>query len=249
MPFGSINSGSTYQRLMGETLRSIDRADPYVDDVCVHSSGFGEHLIDLKAILRALREANIQLRRDKCRFGYSKGEFVGHKVSKDGHHAVPRLVEKIKNAKIPNTKRELLRFLRLVNFYREHAPGFAEVVEPLYHLTRESVELALNEAAGNAFETLKAKLVDSPIVLAFPDWSSEFILQVDASSVAVGGVLAQEDRETTGKIRPIAFFSSGLTAAQRNYSAGELECWALIATSRKFRKYLQAAQHSLSVRS
>ena len=184
---------------MDETLRSIDRADPYVDDVCVHSSGFGEHLIDLKATLRALREANIQLRRDKCQFGYSKGEFVGHIVSKDGHHAVPRLVEMIKNAKIPNTKRELLRFLGLVNFYREHAPGFAEVAGPLYHLTRESVEWAWNEAAGNAFETLKAKLVDSPIVLAFPDWSSEFILQVDASSVAVGGVLPKKTEKLQGK--------------------------------------------------
>ena len=40
---------------------------------------------------------------------------------------------------------------------------------------------------------------------------------------------------------PIAFFSSGLTESQKNYSAGELECWALIAASRKFLKYLQAA--------
>ena len=58
-------------------------------------------------------------------FGYFKGEFVGHMVSKEGHHAVPRLVEKIRNAKIPNTKKELLRFLGLANFYREHVPRFA----------------------------------------------------------------------------------------------------------------------------
>ena len=71
------------------------------------------------------------------------------------------------------------------------------------------------------------------------DWTSEFVLQVDASSVAVDAVLSQRDDK--GGLRPIAFFSSGLTAAQKNYSAGELECWALIAASRKFRKYLQAA--------
>ena len=67
------------------------------------------------------------------------------------------------------------------------------------------------------------------------------MLQVDASLVAVGGVLSQEGGGASRRLRPIAFFSSGLTPAQKNYSAGELECWALIAASRKFRKYLQAA--------
>ena len=38
MSFGLINSGSTYQRLMDETLRDVNRADPYVDDICVHSN-------------------------------------------------------------------------------------------------------------------------------------------------------------------------------------------------------------------
>ena len=93
MPFGLINSGSTYQRLMDETLKLVDRADPYVDDICVHSMDFEGHLSDLKATLEALRKANVQLRRDKCTFGYSEGEFVGHIISKEGHRPIPRLVE------------------------------------------------------------------------------------------------------------------------------------------------------------
>ena len=39
---------------------------------------------------------------------------------------------------------------------------------------------------------------------------------------------------------PIAYFSSGLTDAQTKYAAGELECWAVIAATRKFSKYLRA---------
>ena len=75
--------------------------------------------------------------------------------------------------------------------------------------------------------------------IVFPDWNKEFYLQTDGSTVAVGVVLMQENKES--KRMPIAFFSSGLTESQKNYSADELECWALIAASRKFRKYLQAA--------
>ena len=46
-----------------------------------------------------------------------------------------------------------------------------------------------------------------------------------------------------GKIHPIAYFSSGLTYEQKKYAAGELECWAVIAATRKFSKYLPAAPH------
>ena len=41
--------------------------------------------------------------------------------------------------------------------------------------------------------------------------------------------------------RPISFFSSRLNKSQRNYSTSELETWAIVAATRKWRKYLQAA--------
>ena len=57
--------------------------------------------------------------------------------------------------------------------------------------------------------------------------------------MAVGGVLSQLDNDN--RLRPLAYFSTGLNQSQRKYSAGEVECWALIAVSRKFRDYLKAA--------
>ena len=78
-------------------------------------------------------------------------------------------------------------------------------------------------------------------MLAFPDWQREFVLQTEASTTAVGGILSQRNDE--GEEHPIAYFSSGLTEAQKKYSSGELECWAVIATTRKFSKYLRAATH------
>ena len=84
-----------------------------------------------------------------------------------------------------------------------------------------------SEGAENAFTILKDRLTTTPLILTFPDWTSEFVLQVDTSLVAVGGVLIQQDDK--GGLKPIEFFSLGLTASQNNYSAGELECWALIA--------------------
>ena len=70
-----------------------------------------------------------------------------------------------------------------------------------------------DEASEIAFTTLKAKLINSPIVLAFPKWNSEFVLQVDASSIAVGAVLSQKNEN--GELQQIALFSSGLTSVQK----------------------------------
>ena len=75
MPFGLVNSGSTYQRLMDESLRPVIHAHPYIDDICVHSAEFNIHIADLKSALEALSKANVQIRRDKCSFGYS---FLNH---------------------------------------------------------------------------------------------------------------------------------------------------------------------------
>ena len=52
-------------------------------------------------------------------------------------------------------------------------------------------------------------------------------------------VLSQLD-ESTGKLRPIQFFSSSLSSTQKNYSAGQLEAWALVAATRKWSVYLKA---------
>ena len=86
----------------------------------------------------------------------------------------------------------------------------------LYTLTHDSIEWLWDETTEGTFRTLITKLNDSRVILAFPNWGNGFVLQVD------GGILSQRDDEQ--RLRPIAFFSSDLTSAQKNYSAGELEC-------------------------
>ena len=225
--------------LMDNTLKNVDRAEPYIDDICVHSPTFDQHLVDLESTFQALEKSSVQLRREKCFFGSHSIEFIGHIVSEGGHSPTPRLVEKIQSAPIPKGKKELQRFLGMANFYRDHVPGYARIAEPLYELTQKTKLWEWNDDARRAYNTLKSCLSETPLILAYPNWRREFILQTDASYTAIGAVLSQYDGE--GTLRPISYFSSALTSAQRNYSAGELECWALVAASRKFQKYLQAA--------
>ena len=116
--------------------------------------------------------------------------------------------------------------------------------QPLYSLLRKGKVWNWDAACQKAFEELRTRLVREPVYLAHPKWNKEFYVEADSSSTGVAAILSQLD-EDTRKLRPIQFFSSALSSSQKNYSAGQLEAWALIAATRKWSVYLKGApEHS-----
>ena len=74
-------------------------------------------------------------------------------------------------------------------------------------------------------------------LIKLPDPDRSFVLETDASTVAVGAVLKQHF-DSFGSEYPVAFFSRALTATERNYSAYELEMYAVVRAVERFRVYL-----------
>lgn len=66
--------------------------------------------------------------------------------------------------------------------------------------------------------------------LAHPDYAEEFSLYTDASIEGLGAVLAQNDDEE--KEHSIVYLSRSLTPAEKNYTITELECLAIVWSSR-----------------
>jgi hypothetical protein len=86
-----------------------------------------------------------------------------------------------------------------------------------------------------SLDTLKQKMVTVPI-LVFPDWSKEFHVHVDASSISLGQVLAQPG---AGDIdHPLDFASRNLSTTEINYTTTEREGLAMVYALHKFRHYL-----------
>jgi hypothetical protein len=84
-------------------------------------------------------------------------------------------------------------------------------------------------------DKLKQKMVTAPI-LAFPDWSKVFHVHVDASSIALGVVLAQLG---AGDINhPLAFASKKLSTVEINYTTNEREGLAMVYALQNFCHYL-----------
>lgn len=73
-------------------------------------------------------------------------------------------------------------------------------------------------------------------VLSCPDFTKLFVLQTDASNYRLGAVLTQN---LDGCEKVITYVSRHLNAAEKNYSATEKECLAIVWGIRKMRSYLE----------
>ena len=77
-----------------------------------------------------------------------------------------------------------------------------------------------------AFGHLKALFTSAPM-LAHPDPSMAFTVEVDASEAGIGAVLSQRSG-TPPKLHPCAFFSKKLSLTERNYDVGNRELLAVV---------------------
>ena len=107
-------------------------------------------------------------------------------------------------------------FLGLCNYYWKLIPHFADLSSPWYALTSQN-KLEKSTELLNAFDALKTAMC-STAALGIPDSTLPFILETDASNVALRAVLRPG---TPGDSYPVAFFSIGLSKPERNYSTYE----------------------------
>ena len=147
----------------------------------------------------------------------------------------PKKVEAVGTYPVPQNLTQLRAFLGLANYYRRFISGFARMVQPLTALTRKDTPFAWSQQCQEAFGSLKIALTTEP-VLAYPDFSLEFILYTDSSSRSLGAVLAQIQN---GCEVVIAHSSRVLTAPEKNYSITEKEAVAVLNGIKQFTHYLQ----------
>ena len=243
MPFGLVNSGATFNRMMRKMLRGAKDIDNYVDDMLGHTRSWEEHLTAVRDIFSRVRAAHLTMRPTKCLLGYQSLGFVGHTVGKGQIAMETDKLERIANAPQPETKKQVRSFLGLAGYYRKFIPNFAEIAVPLTDLTKKGQpsKVKWEEPHQRAFRVLIDMLTRAPI-LRLPDFQRPFLVQTDASDVGVGAVLFQEYDD--GKF-PVAYASKKLLPRERNYSVIERECLAIVFAIKKFQKYLYGKEFVL----
>ena len=126
--------------------------------------------------------------------------------------------------------------------YRQFIKGFVQIAQRLNeHLAREGAsrkleQVSLSKDASEAFQALKQACMNRP-VLAFADYSKDFLLKMDASKEGLGAVLSQ--KKADGWFHLVAYGSWALTAHEKNYHSTTLEFLLLKwAVMEYFKEYL-----------
>ena len=236
MPFGLVNSPSTFERLMEDVLRGLQWIELliYMDDIISPSQTIEQGLSRLRTIFDRLLQANLKLKPSKCVFFQKQTTFLGHVVSEAGIATDPAKIEAVKDWPVPRTPKQMKSFLGLCSYYRRFVEGFAKIARPLHKICEKSAHFIWSDECQEAFDTLKTALTSSP-VLAYPEPGKEYILDTDASQKAVGAVLSQV---SNGHERVIAYMSQSMNVHEQSYCTTRKELLAVVCGLRKFHSYL-----------
>ncbi|GJU01093.1 putative reverse transcriptase domain-containing protein [Tanacetum coccineum] len=93
--------------------------------------------------------------------------------------------------------------------------GFLKIAKPLTELTQKNKKYSWGKDQESAFQLLKQKLYEAPI-LALPEGNNDFVIYCDTSHQGLGAVLMQREKV-------IAYASRQLKPHEENYTTHNLE--------------------------
>jgi hypothetical protein len=233
MLFGFTNAPATFCTLMNDIFCEWldDFVVVYIDDILIYNSSLEEHAEHLRKVFQKLRENKLYAKLEKCEFGVTEVDFLGHRITQEGLMMDDHKVKAILNWEPPKSILTLKSFLGLASYYRKFIKNFTKIAAPLTNLLKKSaVTYDWEEACDEAFETLKGILVKAP-VLKLPDFDKSFEIHSDASDFAIGGVIVQDGR-------PVAFENKKLSETERRWPTHEKEMWAVIHCLKTWGHYI-----------
>nr|GEX94397.1 reverse transcriptase domain-containing protein [Tanacetum cinerariifolium] len=192
MPFGFCNAHGTFQRCMIAIFHDMIKKtmEVFMDDFSVFGDTFSSCLSKLDKMLKRCEDTNLVLNWEKCHFMCKEGIVLGHKISKSRIEVDRAKVDVIAKLPHPTTVKGVRSFLGHAGFYRRFIQDFSKITRPITRLLEKETPFVFSKDCIDAFETLKKKLTEAPI-LVVPDWNLPFKLMCDASDFAIGAVLGQ----------------------------------------------------------
>ncbi|KAG1925616.1 retrotransposable element [Pimephales promelas] len=248
MPYGLVNAPSVFQSFMDEVLRDFlgKFVLVYIDDILIYSKNPAGHQRHVSLVLQRLREFTLFLKAEKCTFHQTTVDFLGYVLSDRGVEMDRSKTETIMSWPTPKSVKELQRFLGFANFYRRFINQYSLLTAPLTTLLKEKPKiLKLTPEAEEAFTFLKSAFTTAPL-LHHPDPERPFVVEVDASTTGVGGVLSQYS-DCSSKPSPCAFFLKKFSPAEANYDIGNRELLAVKLALEEWRHWLEGEKHPFLV--
>ncbi|GKD69090.1 putative reverse transcriptase domain-containing protein [Tanacetum coccineum] len=217
MSFGLTNTPAVFMDLMNLVGKPyLDKfVIVFIDDILIYSRNKEEHADHLRIILELLKKENLYAKFSKCDFWISIVQFLRHVIDSQGIYVDPAKIEAVKDWASPATLTEIYQFLGLASYYQRFIKDFLKIAKSLTELTQKNKKYIWGEDQESAFQLLKQKLYEAPI-LALPKGNNDFVIYYNASHQGLGAVLMQKEKV-------IAYASRQLKPHEENYTTHDLE--------------------------
>ena len=163
MPYGITSGSEVYQQVIEQLLEGLP-CKVIVDDILVYGKDTPDHDRNLVKVLDKIREINLSLNANKCKFRLSEVKYVGNIFTQKGLLPDPEKVKAIENMPVPDNLTALQRLLGMTNYLSRFIPEYTEITAPLCTLLRKDVAFVWESAQQKAFEKLKNTLSNPPVL-------------------------------------------------------------------------------------
>jgi hypothetical protein len=193
IPFGLKNAQTIFSRVVVVAFKDFIHKflEVYLDDWTIFSL-LKDHVEILRLMLERCRQCHISLNIKKYIFSTPFGILLGHIVCKQVLIVDPTNIVVIVNLPPPPPKsvHQLRATLDHTGYYRKFIKGYEKITAPMEKLLKKYIRFQWNDECQESLDILKENMVTTPI-LSFPDWTKEFHVHADTSSIEFGAVLAQ----------------------------------------------------------
>ncbi|KAF3641775.1 hypothetical protein FXO38_21483 [Capsicum annuum] len=173
MFFGLCNTPATFQRCIISIFLEMvqDTLEVFMDDLFVVGNSYDLCLENLSMALKRCVEFNLVLKWEKYHFMVKKGIVLGDTAKEiEVDRAKVEVIDKLPP---PILVKEVCSFLGHPGFYWRFIKDFSKVANPLCKFLEKKVKFSFDDDCLKAFECLKKKLIEAPIIFV-PDWSKPF---------------------------------------------------------------------------
>lgn len=244
VPFGLHVGSAVLSSYLDKVLKDIKfkYVINFCDDILIYSQDLKSHLQHVEEVVTRLSKNRLTVNIEKAKFCCEQISFLGNLIKNGSVTIDPERTRSIHEFPAPKNARQVAQFLGATNFFAKYVPGYADLCEPLNRLRRKKVKFVWSPECQESFVKLKNAIMNPP-VLQIADFSKQFIVMSDASGIAAGGCLMQENDNK--ELLPIAYYSRKFTPAELNYTIYEKEALAAIVCIERWHEFLEVRPFKL----